>query len=412
MQRTLVIVGAIVVLLAIGVGIYFLFFNHHASLSTGAPSSFPQAATESGSGTTAPPPPEALGVPVAGAGTEIAPHLVRVTDEPVSLGAVAVYTPGSGTIGTTTASSTVYVAPDVRVEYIDRQSGNVYAYQAHGRTLVRLSNKTLPGIQEAVWLSDGSLAYARYIDTTGGATHIATYALPATTTDGYFLTQDLAQVATHGTSTLATLFSTTDGSSASVSNPSGAGLKSLFQSPLSALRLAFFGTNYLATTKPTATSDGYTFLVDGKTGGFTRLLGPLLGLSTLPSPSGNYVLYNYLTNGKLSLALLNAKSRTATLLPLATLADKCAWSADETSIYCGVPTTLSGTLPDDWYQGAVTFNDRLWRIDLISRTASLVIDPSQAANVPMDMEGLTLDSRSDVVVFTNRRDGNLYVYDL
>ncbi len=73
---------------------------------------------------------------------------------------------------------------------------------------------------------------------------------------------------------------------------------------------------------------------------------------------------------------------------------------------------MTGTMPDDWYQGVASFSDRLWKIDLSGRVATLVIDPKQAGNVDIDMEGLTLDRTNDVLVFTNKRDQSLYAYDL
>jgi hypothetical protein len=409
MKRIIIIVAAGILLIAIGVGVYFIYFAHPATLTVGAGTAFPNAAAGPTDTTAGTPSTQELGVPAPGAGTDVAPRLVRVSDRPVALGSVAVYVPRQR-VGTTTPVT--YTDPDVRVEYIERESGNVYAYQAHGRTLTRLSNKTLPGIQEASWLSDGSLAYVRFLEKSGSDERIDTYALPANGANGYFLEQDLSQVLARATSTLVTLLSTTDGSSASVSSPSGTGLRTLFSTTLSSIRLAFSGANYIVTTKGSAKADGYAFTVDAKTGSFTRALGPLQGLATLPSPSGKYLLYSYLDNGKLGLGVLDLATHVATRLPLATLPEKCAWTNDDASLYCGVPTTLAGTLPDDWYQGAVSFSDRIWKIDLAGRVATLVIDPKQAGNTDVDAVGLGLDSTNDVLIFTNKRDSTLYAYDL
>lgn len=414
MKRTLLIVSAIVVLIGIGIGLYF-FFSHNNTLSIGQGTDLPGSGNGTPDTSAGTPSTQGLGVPVSGAGTDIAPRLVRISDRPVALGSVATYLPRQR-IGTTTpVSSTtpiLYSDPEVRVEYIERESGNIYGYQAHARTLVRLSNKTLPGIQEASWLSDGSLAYARFLEKDGTTEHIDTYALPAAGENGYFLAQDLTQVLTRGTSTLVTLLSTTDGSSASVSTPSGAGLRTLFTSALSSIRLALSGSNYIVTTKGSAKADGYSFMVDGKNGSFTRALGPLQGLSTLASPSGKYLLYSYLDRGKLALAVLDLSTHVATRLPLTTLPEKCVWTADDAALYCGVPTSLTGTLPDDWYQGVVSFSDRLWQIDLAGRVATLVIDPKAAGNTEVDAVGLSLDAANDMLIFTNKRDSLLYAYDL
>lgn len=415
MRRTLIIVAGVIVLLAIGVGIYFFIFAKQPTLTGSTGANFPSSGTSGGTKESSQPTQE-LGVPLSGAGTEIAPRLIRITDRAVALGSVAVYVPGKKPVATTTptASTTPVAAydPDVRVEYIERESGNVYGYQAHARTLTRLSNKTLPGIQEASWLSDGSLAYVRFLAVNGSDETLNTYALPSNGEGGYFLESGLSQVITKGTSTLVTLLSTSDGSSATVSTPSGTNVHTLFSSLLSSIRIAFSGNNYVATTKGSSQSDGYAFVVDGKSGIFTRALGPLPSLSTLPSPSGSLLLYSYLDRGKLALAVLDLSTHVATRLPLATLPEKCVWAADSTAVYCGIPTSLTGTLPEDWYQGAVSFSDRLWKIDMAGRVASLLIDPKQAGNVDVDAVGMSIDRTNDVLVFKNKRDGALYAYDL
>jgi len=112
------------------------------------------------------------------------------------------------------------------------------------------------------------------------------------------------------------------------------------------------------------------------------------------------------------MSLFDTTTRSSIVLPLSTLSEKCAWSSDEAFIYCAIPSSFTGTLPDDWYQGAVSTSDRLWRIDLTARLATLLIDPNEAAEVSIDAVGVTVDSASDSVTFTNRKDGSLWVYDL
>lgn len=354
------------------------------------------------------------GVPVQGAGEVIAPRLLKLADGPVARGAVALYIPPTTTevaseSGSTT--ETVTTPEEVEVRYIDRQSGNVYAFRVHERTATRISNKTLPGIQEASWLADGSRAFVRFLEKdSAGVEHVSTYMLPANGEGGYFLEQDLAEVRTASSSVLA-LYSSGTGSVASLAGPEGTSGTTLFSSLLSSLHVRFAGGNFVATTKATSALDGYAFLVD-RAGSFTRLLGPLRGLDTLPNPSGSQVLYSYIDRTKLYTQVLDVANRTTVPLPLVTLAEKCAWNREGTAVFCGVPTTVRGTLPDDWYQGAHSFTDRVWRIDLTSRVATLIFDPNELAEEAMDIEALTLDSASDVLVFMNRLDGSLWSYDL
>jgi hypothetical protein len=287
----------------------------------------------------------------------------------------------------------------------------VYSYHWDERILTRLSNKTLPGIQRAAWLPNGSMAFAQYLSRDdAGTEHVETYALPAGGEGGYFLERDLDQVAVSTTSVFS-LLSTGSGSTGTTAKPDGSGAKTVFSSVLSSITAGFAGKGFIAYTKPSGSVPGYGFTVDG-VGAFTRVLGPLNGLSMLASPSGTSILYSYTDRGALRLAVLDAGTHEITALPIATLVEKCVWTANGRSVYCAVPKTLSGTLPDDWYQGAVSFSDRIWQIDLDSRVVTQVVDPSAVASKNIDMQGLTLDPRSDVLVFMNKKDGSLYAYDL
>ena len=403
MQRIFIIVASIIFLLGIGVGVYFLFLSNDAEL-TG------REGVEFGSAGDAPLNQDGPGVvdgPIQ-AGEEFADGLLRITEGPVALGMLAYTLPSQAE----TASGTPAVPGDTEIRYIDRASGNIYAYRAHERTLSRISNRTLPGIQEAAWLSDGSLAFARFLAVAEGDTeYVATYALPSVGEGGYFLDRGLGQVSISGTSTLFTLLPSTSGSVATVARPDGSEARTLFSSTLSNLIVHLSDGPFIAATKPSVNLDGYAFTV-GAGGVFTRILGPYRGLSVLPSPSGNLVLFSYIDNKSVKLALLDRRDGDVTALPIATFAEKCVWESGETHFFCGVPQSASGNLPDDWHQGAVVFKDRLWRVNVSARLAEYLINPSTASGIDIDMIGLSIDPRSDVLVFKNRTDGSLWMYDI
>lgn len=412
MQRTLFIAASIVVILGIAIGGYLLFFAPKgAELSTG---NNPFANTDAGNSSGGSAAPDA-NTPVPGAGKDLAPSFVQITAQPVAVGFSALFIPSQtiSTPSTTATTSDLSKTPsEVDVRYIDRASGNVYSYRFHQRSLTRLSNKTLPGVEHAVWLSNGTLAFGQYLskDTVENE-HVETYALPVSGEGGYLLERDIEQVLVASSSSLFTLQSNQSGSTGTLAKPDGSGGKLAFSTPLSSVVAAFAGKNLVVYTKPSVNMGGYGFTVDAA-GTLTRTLGPLNGLSVLPSPSGKSLLYSYVDQGTLRLALLDVATRAATLLPVATLSEKCVWASDEHSTYCAVPTTLSGSLPDEWYQGVVSFSDRLWQIDLTSRVAFLLINPNVVAKQSIDAVGLTVDTKSDVLIFSDKKTGALYGYDL
>ncbi|MEK7114269.1 MAG: hypothetical protein AAB850_01830, partial [Patescibacteria group bacterium] len=101
-------------------------------------------------------------------------------------------------------------------------------------------------------------------------------------------------------------------------------------------------------------------------------------------------------------------------LPVATIADKCVWGADDSVVYCGIPVNppVGFSYPDDWYQGAVHFSYRIWKIQISSRYAQLVLDFSKENQRPIDAEALAIDPAGTVLVFVNKNDGSLWSYSL
>lgn len=406
MRRILLILGALLLVVAVLAAVYFLFLRPDAGITVGENPFGGAGDRDPGIG-----PVVDTGVPTSGAGTLIAPRLLKITEGPVAAGTIALYTPAQ-TIASSTSTSTpeVTVPEEVEVRYIDRQSGNVYSFKVHDRVETRLSNKTLPGIVDAAWTINGSHAAVRFLETdVSGGERVSTYVLPANGEGGFFLSQDLSQVLV-ASSTVVALASNTTGSVAESMSIDGTNVRTVFSSVLSSLRLHLLGSRYLVETKPSAYLDGYAFLADGSS--LTRVLGPLRGLSTLPSPSGDDILYSYVDRGRLYTQVLDLASRTTVPLPLATLPEKCVWTANGDALYCAVPVSLSGVLPDEWYQGARSFSDRIWRIDMDSRAATLVFDPRQLADTAIDAQALTLDRANDVLVFMDRDDGSLWSYDL
>lgn len=415
MRRKLIITAAIIVVLGALAGLIYFFSGDDSGLSVGDPFS------GIGSGNVSP----SADLPTDGllsnAGSLVAPRLIRITDGPVALGSVAfnIQLPMEGavpvvvsTTSTSTPSIVATTTPDVEVRFIDRASGNVYAYTAHARTLTRISNKTLPGVQEASWVADGSRAYARFLANSGGFDRIDTFALNANGEGGYLLEQNLAQATVSGTNALFTLFSGTTGSVGSIGNADGSNQTTLFSSLISALIVHPTSGNLYATNKASSQVDGYGFEINRNSGAFSRILGPFRGLTLLPSLSGSSLIFSYTDGGIYRLRLFNTATRSVIALPVATLSEKCVWDPNGISVYCAVPVAMQGNLPDDWYQGAVRFTDRIWRIDVDQRVASLIVDPNEIGALSIDAVALTIDPEQDMLIFTDKQSGALYAYDL
>jgi len=393
------------VVIGLGAWIYFAFFTGGTPSITTAP-----GATLPTAGQGAPPTSTTPGAPAVapGAPSAVSARLIKISAGPVVPGEVV----------TNIAAANASSSPDVLVTYIERQSGNVYSYSARSKTLKRTSNKTLPGIQSASWLPDASLAFVRYLSGSDFST-VNTYALPSSGTgtasaggQGFFLAQNLATVAVSSTGLL-TVASGVNGSTVSSVRPDGTRSSELFTTPLSSIRVSFAGKNqYLVYTKPTASLSGDAFLVDGA-GHFSLISGPLAGLVALASPSGKWVLVSHSLAGAMQMGLVNTETKVSVPLPVSTIADKCVWANNDSAVYCGIPVSPPfGDYPDDWYQGAAHFSDRIWKIDTAGRYAQLVLDFNKETDSSLDAEALAVDPLNTVLVFVNKNDRSLWSYSL
>lgn len=400
MRRNLII-AAVSLLFVVGLGVAaYIYFSSGTRVAVtpkggaGLPMVGQKAA---GGGTAASGSTTGGGAPVV-----VSARLVKISAGPV--------VPGMSVIDRKAVSASS--SPEVAVNYIERQSGNVFSYLVGAKTLTRTSNRTVPGIQSALWLPDGSTAFVRYLSGDDVST-VNTYALRANGSEGFFLPQNLSDIAVSSTSVLA-LASGVNGSTASLLRTDGTRSTTAFSSPLSSLRVSFAGkTAYLAVTKPAAALSGSAFLVSAS-GRFSRLVGPLYGLTALPSRSGKWLLASHVVGSDMRTELVNTTSGETLPLPIKTIADKCVWTTDDSAVYCGVPENPPAgyAYPDDWYQGAAHFSDRIWKIEVAGRYAQLVLDFSKEADGELDAESLALNQLGTVLVFVNKNDGSLWSYQL
>lgn len=408
MRRTLIIIGIVIVVIGIGVIAYLTFGPTAPHLTVSNNNNF----SDTGAGTVTPTQAPGEATAASGAGTQVAPNLIEITSSPVAAGFATIDIPAASTTSTTTSGSTGPTLADVAIRYIDRQSGNVYEYRAVARSLTRISDKTLPGIQQASWLPDGSMAIVRFLADSDSGETLDTYALPADGSDGYFLAQNLDEAQVLGQNSIFTLMAGTNSSIGTLAGINGSNATTLFTTPLSGIIVYPAGSGFIAATKAASEIGGYAFSINSTTGVFTPVLGPLNGLTVLPSPSGQYLLYSYTDGTLYHMGVLNLATGAVTPLPVATIAEKCVWAGDNVTLYCGIPTSFSGNLPDDWYQGAVSFTDRIWRINLTTRLATMVVNPAVYGNTLIDAVNPTLDPSGQYLVFRNKKDSSLWIYTL
>jgi len=339
-------------------------------------------------------------IDLSGGASATKPRLRKVSDDQVS-GAI-IFPKGNSTL----------------IHYMDRATGHIFETDTDTMTRIKISNITMPQIYETLWSNDGRELIARYLKNDGATIQSFYGTLPATTTinssvEGYFLPANIQELSVSDKKIIY-LDPTEDGVlvSAQIDGTKKAFVTSLYSRDwlldLANTKMALIGA------KPSGLVTGDLYTLDMSTGQRTKFMTDILGLTGIIRPDGGAVFASAAQGSGIASAVYSIADKKLTALSLATLSDKCVWSvADKDSVYCAVPTSVpSGVYPDDWYQGTVSFEDRLWKINIVNEETDLLLDPSIETGIDMDMTHLSVDASDSHIIFTNKKDSSLWVFDL
>ncbi len=345
-------------------------------------------------------------------------NLRKISDVPIA----------GGVVFDKTATSTAGTISNTIFRYVERATGHIYETTATSTASLRISNTTIPKIYEAFFLEDKNQVAFRYL---GNDEKIETYVatIRATTTDegvktnleGIFMQKDISDFSTSpngrnifvlspnaNSASAAQLL----GQSALASNPNKQ--STLFNSPIPVWSAEWFGGEQIAiTSKPSYNAQGVLYFINSRTGFQEKILGPIPGLVTKPSPDGKKVLYSKNDGSGIATNFLTVSTNIIKSLPVGTIAEKCVWSRNNKDIFCAVPnSSLTGQYPDAWYMGVVSFNDSLIKIDTEQETIRTIMSIGAETTEPLDMINLQLSPKEDYLVFTNKRDLSFWSLDI
>lgn len=405
-RRTLIVTLSIALIIVLGaVGVWYFFFKT-TSPTTLIPTNTGLPFGQGGEGTSGDPnTPSSQNPSTDPAGTSASrAALFRLTTTPVS-GAVAFLKNGFTTI-----------------RYVERATSHLYDINPVTLEKVRITNNTIPQVYEAHFKNDGSGVIMRSLKT--GSDTIDTVVLTltppvSTSTEAFYevaqsvLRGNIDDIAVANNNTLA--FTTKDTGGVISSSFLGEKPTTVFSSAFKQWEISWKDlTTLFITTKASSNASGYAYTLNTKTGGLTKLLGPLNALSLIGSPDGRQVVYSYKEGTQFVLRTKNLASGLVSEITPITLAEKCTWGAKQSSIlYCGAPAGGVGqNNPDEWYQGGSSFSDRIWRFNLDTGLTEIVADPQKDFNTNIDATHLTLTPDEDYLILQNKKDLSLWALKL
>ncbi|OGI65046.1 hypothetical protein A2647_01340 [Candidatus Nomurabacteria bacterium RIFCSPHIGHO2_01_FULL_40_24b] len=324
-------------------------------------------------------------------------------------------TPQTETATTPSAPLTEFVAT---LRYVDKATGNILQTYADRIDERKLSDTIVLGVREALFGNKTDAVIMRYLrpDNVTIATFIGK--LPAdvlggdastTKLTGSFLPENVTDVSVSADSSkIFYLYNINDGAMGMTASVLGENKTQVLDSAFTEWLSEWPTTETIAlTTKASGGAPGYMYTLGSNSKELHKALGNIYGLTTLSSPDGKLVLYG---NNNLSLNIYNIETREIRSLNISTLPEKCVWSKNSTLLYCSVPKYIGQTLyPDAWYQGEVSFNDQLWKIEIENPIGIILSDP-KLVGVGEEIDGikLALSENEDYLFLINKKDSYLW----
>lgn len=332
---------------------------------------------------------------IVSSGEVFTPALRKITGAPVS--GVTIFESASGT----------------KVRFLEKATGHIYENPADQNLITRITNTTIPKTEDVYWSDDGNSLLLRYEKENSIESFLAGISeensTSATITEnmkslvGKFLLPNITSVSKNA-DTLA--FLRDEGARSALYTVSFENKEPslVWQSPIKEWVVSWSDrdTVYL-TTRASASAPGFSYSINIKNGRFTKALGDVLGLTVLPSPDNQKILYSESTSGFLALFVKRGEAQNTT--PFLTLPEKCVWSNDSVTLYCAVFSPVPGAeLPDSWYMGLISFSDTIVSLNTETFETKILSNLKNDSQEDIDAIELKLSPKEDYLIFRNKRD--------
>lgn len=305
-------------------------------------------------------------------------------------------------LSTEPVAGATLVPGTANVKYFKRSTGHLFQNDYQGKTEERISNITIPAIMEAEWSPDKRYAVLSYYDD-GELKRFYTHYTSTTTAESGYLPRDITSLAmSPAESRIAYLVPVNGQYSLITASPTNTNQKNIFTSAIPDFEVSWQDKATLSlATRGSAYAPSFLYRLSAGGGVLQKVLGNAEGLSSRWDTSGKRLLYAQ--DGNLNILYLSDMSIKN--LGFLTLPEKCAWSRkNEQVLFCGVPQQMPAVhLPDDWWQGTVSFTDALWSINLETGEKRELLPVHQ-----LDAVNLFTSEDETYLFFTNKKDGLLW----
>ncbi len=320
----------------------------------------------------------------------------------------------TSTQGTTTITTKkLAYATSTILMFVDRITGYTYAYNKELGKTYQVSNTTIPGVHDAYIFNHGKNIILRYEDTTKNTIVGILATIPKVNDKEQakplenitYLPSQVTSVAVNKKTGGASYLVTGDqGGSIYTVTEKGAVL--VANTPFKEWTLAYGGNTLFATSKPSAYVEGQTVIVPS----FEFIIGNKTGLMSNPGETGVFLASMWSNSGLKTFFSLYGKQA---ILPISTLASKCAWG-NKGFLVCAVPKTIPRKvegLPDDWFQGRYSFSDSLVEVNVETAEAHPLYTFDLTKNTAFDITDISISSDNTNIAFNKKQNFSLWLID-
>jgi hypothetical protein len=309
------------------------------------------------------------------------------------------------------------------LRFVDRAVGNIYQYIPETETgeAQRVTNTTIPKIQETAWSSHGNSLVFRYLD--NNTDNIVSFSakLVSSSTDalteltGSFISPNMKELVTNPNGDkIFGLVNKSDksGTYGFTTNIDGSNKKTIFDSAISFFNISWPKESIITfTTKPSYREAGLLYFFNTQTYSLEKILGNITGMSTVTNKDASLVAYSYSIDNAFALDIYDTVNKVSKDLIIKTIADKCVWGNKNSKVlYCAVPKTISpNNYPDAWYQGEESFGDNIWKIDTESGGVFRLYQIGSNENTEIDAFDLKISLDDQYLSFSDKNDLSLWL---
>lgn len=311
----------------------------------------------------------------------------------------------------TAAPPTPTTEPVPSIRYMKRNDGHIYEKYLDTGATGQISNSTIPEVYEGLFSSNPNNVIYRLLGQDDKTIKTA-YGVLGGRDSGFLPDNTLDLSISPNGNNIFYLATNSTGIYGVIGSFVDTKKSQIFASPFTEW-LSQWPTNQtiFLTTKPSYGVDGFMYALSTTNSKIKKIMGGVKGLTTQVSPNGDKVLYSESTSAGPRMSIYTISTGKYSETGLYTLPEKCVWMNDSITIYCAVPDTIeSNLLPDEWYQGQISFNDKFYRINTEINSLNQIANSIE--NIPVDGIKLFTDDTQKTLFFTNKKDNTLWSLDL